>query len=154
NIAAGSSFTTSNITGAFSLTKTGTGTLTLTGANPYTGNTAVSTGEMSLAVGGSMATSSITVSAGAVFNNAGSLPGLQQVIITDASTNGQPPGSMPVGSRAFLGNNNPAIKVFAGAPPGGPLTIPSDISFTGSAGTAGIYAAGSGAVPGTLDLNG
>ena len=49
------------------LTKTGAGELRLTGANTYTQNTTVAEGTLTLADGGSLASSSITVNDGAVF---------------------------------------------------------------------------------------
>jgi autotransporter-associated beta strand protein len=52
-----------------SLTKLGTGTLTLTTANTYSGGTVISKGTLLLAPGGSIAgTSNINIAAGAVFN--------------------------------------------------------------------------------------
>jgi len=57
------SATPATVTGTVSLTKIGTGTLTLTGTNTYTGATAVTAGTLAF-VGGSQA-SPVTVSAGA-----------------------------------------------------------------------------------------
>ena len=53
------------ITGAFGLTKAGTGNLSLTGANTYTGVTTVSAGTLTLASGASLASSGFTTAAGA-----------------------------------------------------------------------------------------
>ena len=53
------------ITGAFSLTKAGTGNLTLTGANTYAGRTTVSAGTLTLASGASLGAALLTVSVGA-----------------------------------------------------------------------------------------
>ena len=52
-----------------SLTKVGTGTLDLTGANTYTGNTNINAG--TLAVDGSLASSSIFVNAGGTLGGNG-----------------------------------------------------------------------------------
>lgn len=57
------------ISGAGSVTKTGVGILTLTGANVYTGTTTVSAGTLRLGAGGSLSSSSVvTVASGATFD--------------------------------------------------------------------------------------
>ncbi len=54
--------------GSGSLTKQGTGTLTLSGANTYAGNTTVSAGTLSLSSGFLSNNSTVTIAAGAVLN--------------------------------------------------------------------------------------
>jgi fibronectin-binding autotransporter adhesin len=58
---------TSYVPGNLSLTKTGSATLTLTGASNYSGGTTVSTGTLALGPGGSLGTTAITVAANAGF---------------------------------------------------------------------------------------
>jgi autotransporter-associated beta strand protein len=61
------------ITGAFGLTKTGPGKLTLSGTNTYTGNTAVTAG--TLLVNGSLGAGSVNVSSGATLGGTGTVGG-------------------------------------------------------------------------------
>ena len=61
------------ITGAFGLTKTGPGKLTLSGTNTYTGNTAVTAG--TLLVNGSVGAGSVNVSSGATLGGTGAIGG-------------------------------------------------------------------------------
>jgi autotransporter-associated beta strand protein len=56
------------------LTKSGAGTLTLTGSNTYTGLTTVSNGTLALGATASLTTSGVTVAAGAVFNTTAQAP--------------------------------------------------------------------------------
>ncbi|WP_165357520.1 autotransporter outer membrane beta-barrel domain-containing protein [Sphingosinicella sp. CPCC 101087] len=73
----------SAITGSAGLTKTGAGTLTLSGANSYAGLTTVGAGTLSLAAGGSIAG---PVQNDAAFANAGTVSGLVTNDGTLAST--------------------------------------------------------------------
>ncbi len=56
-----------NSGGTTALTKSGTGTETLTGVNTYTGATSVSSGKLALGAGGSLANTAISVASGATF---------------------------------------------------------------------------------------
>ena len=81
-----------------SLTKTGTGTLTLSGANTYTGATTIDAG--TLAVNGIMANSAITV------NNGGTLAGIGTVGDVTVSSGGTfAPGSGTPGSTMSVTGN-------------------------------------------------
>ena len=55
----------SNITGSLGLTKLGAGTLTLSGASTYTGDTTVAAGTLAIGTGGSITGGNISVGAGA-----------------------------------------------------------------------------------------
>jgi fibronectin-binding autotransporter adhesin len=54
-------------TGALTLVKQGTGTITLNGASTYTGGTTISTGRIICGVAGALGTGTVAVSAGAIF---------------------------------------------------------------------------------------
>ena len=92
NVNAGSTASIGNIiSGAFSLTKAGTGGLTLTGANTYTGATTVSAGTLTLAAGGSMGAGALSVASGAslVLNASAATPtltGAGAVAIAEGAT--------------------------------------------------------------------
>lgn len=69
-----------NLTGwnnDISLVKNGTGELTLTGANTYTGSTIVNAGTLVLGTGGSLASALIDVKAGATFDTSAVMGGFQ-----------------------------------------------------------------------------
>ncbi|MEY2427975.1 MAG: fibronectin-binding autotransporter adhesin [Verrucomicrobiota bacterium] len=63
-----------NTGGSLALTKLGTGTLTLAGANTYTGSTTVSAGTLALGNGGSIGVSAVTVASGAKLANSTTNP--------------------------------------------------------------------------------
>jgi autotransporter-associated beta strand protein len=63
-----------NTVGTLALTKMGSGTLTLTGANAYNGATTVSAGVLALGNGGSLGASTVTVASDATLANASSSP--------------------------------------------------------------------------------
>jgi len=56
------------LSGVGSLVKTGSGTLTLSNANTYTGNTAVNAGTLQLSGGGSLASGNVTIATGATLD--------------------------------------------------------------------------------------
>ncbi len=77
------------LSGAGSLVKIGTGTLTLTGANTYTGATPVSAGTLEIAAGGAVATTNATSQANALLLiNGGSLTASTQTIFYGGGANG------------------------------------------------------------------
>jgi autotransporter-associated beta strand protein len=100
------------------LVKQGTGTLTLTGANTYTGNTAINAGTLALAASGSLASSLISVGSGATLDVSGltTLPyslgngqtlsgsGVVTGAVTTASGAVLAPGNNGIGTLTFTNN--------------------------------------------------
>jgi CSLREA domain-containing protein len=64
---------TGSLTGSLALTKTGSGNLTLTGANSYTGTTTISAGTLQIGSGGTLGTGSVTDNAALLFDSGSSL---------------------------------------------------------------------------------
>ncbi|CAN5371465.1 hypothetical protein BH10PLA1_BH10PLA1_06290 [soil metagenome] len=83
--------------GTSSLTKTGNGTMNITGTSTYTGNTTISAGR--LLVNNSFASANVSVAAGATLGGNGTLTGS---VITGGNTSvispGSSPGNLTVGS--------------------------------------------------------
>ena len=166
----------------FALTKVGAGTLTLGGANTYSGNTTISGGTLKLDTGGSLAsTPVITVATGAGLDvSASTLTtaltlGSSQTLKASA-TGANTTGTITVGSgkNLTLGNATTGLEFTAyGGGSTAPLTLagsagnlnlngePIKVDVTGSALNAGPYTlianGGSATVsgsPGSLDLSG
>ena len=100
------------VSGTGGLTKTGSGTLTLSGANTYTGATTISAGTLALGASGALASSSIELAAGAVFD----VSALDFNLTSDQTLggSGSVTGVLNVGSGAHLApGNSPGTLTFA-----------------------------------------
>jgi autotransporter-associated beta strand protein len=133
--------------GTVGLTKTGTGTLTLTGLNTYTGATTVSAG--SLIVNGSLANTAVTVASGATLGGSGSISRLTTLASGARLAAGNSPGTLTFTDGLAL-NNGSILDFELGATSdlivvsSGTLSGPSSgtvtLNLTDSGGfTAGVY---------------
>ncbi|MBN8460267.1 MAG: autotransporter-associated beta strand repeat-containing protein [Verrucomicrobia bacterium] len=88
------------------LTKSGSGTLNLTGSNSYTGNTAVNAG--TLLVNGSLGSGTVTVASGATLGGSGTIGGA--LTVSGALTPGNSPGTLTLANTDLtLGANSTAL---------------------------------------------
>jgi autotransporter-associated beta strand protein len=81
---------TGAIAGSGGLTKSGTGTLTISTANTYTGNTSVSGGTLTIDPAGTVASANVTVASGATLNAYGSLSATANVTANGPANFGAP----------------------------------------------------------------
>jgi autotransporter-associated beta strand protein len=139
------------ISGNFNLTKAGSSTLALGGANTYGGNTTINTGTLALTGSGSSANSpTITVAGGATFDVSGRTSTL--TLQSSQTLNGT--GTVSSGtincsaSGLTMGSTSPLTLLYANGNPtltvtGGALTLasgnPVTVTVSGSALTAGDY---------------
>ena len=144
---------TFTISGSGSILKTGTGSVTLSGSNSYSGPTTVNSGTLVLGSSGAILDSAITLgSAGTLQNNTSS-----EVVPSIVGN-----GVLYVNNNMSIGGNE-ASSTFGGSMIGGAaLTIPANTSLTGSSTGTQLWTvgaiAGSGSLgvigPGTLLLTG
>jgi autotransporter-associated beta strand protein len=88
------------IEGTGGITKTGAGTLTLTGANTYAGDTTVSAG--TLVIDGSVSTGSLNVESGATLMGSGTIGGATTIDSGAAFSPGNSPGLLTIDSSLTL----------------------------------------------------
>ena len=133
------------------LTKLGTGTLNLSGANTYSGNTFISAGTLALSVGGLITnTASITVASNAIFDvsglTGGSLPFTLGIPLTTQTLSNSAPGAIINGTNNCSAGTislvydgvNPSFTITNGG-----MTLSASTTFkvnkTGAALPLGVY---------------
>lgn len=123
-----------SIRGTSIVTKVGTGTLTLAGANTHTGVTTVSAGKLLLAGGGSLSGSAVTAQSGAGFGGAGAVTGnvtfnSGSILLAD-----------PAGPLAITGNLSFGGAVTVAPAPGANLSAGTRVLYTCSGTVSGAPA--------------
>ena len=121
---------------ALALTKSGSGTLTLSGANTYTGATAVNAGRLN--VTGSLGNTAVTVANGATLGGSGTIAGAVSIQSGGTIAAGNSPGTLTVGSLSLVAGS---VLDYELGNPGGVAGVDSDlIVATGDVTLAGQLA--------------
>ena len=132
-------FTVANvISGTGTVTKLGASSVTLTGANTYTGATSVSNGSLLVGATGSIGSSAVTVASGATFGGSGSAAG--NVLLSSGATLAPgiaSVGTLSVGSLTFGAADGDLATVL--------MTVGSDGSLGASLGVGGNIVTNGGA---------
>lgn len=115
----------SNGSGTTSVIKVGTGTLTLSGACTYSGNTSVIAGELS--VTGSLGGTAISVASGATLSGTGSIGGA--VSVSGSIAPGPAAGTLSVAS---LQMNPSGVLIMDVAPSGDKINVTGNLTLAGS----------------------
>lgn len=138
-------YTGNSFNGAIALTKSGTGTLTLSGSNSLTGPTVVTNG--SLVVDSYFGSPSVTVQTGATLGGSGTLAGFTTLASGAALSPGSSPGTLTFTNGLTL-NSGSILNFELGtisdliAVTGGTLTGPSSGTVTLNLSNSGGFAAG------------
>jgi len=131
------------ITGTTGLTKSGAGTLVLSGGNGFTGVTSVAGGK--LLVNGVLASSTTTVATAAVLGGSGTISGAVVVGASGTLSPGGSPGILTVGSLSLSGSAFTLMEIVGSGSTAGVAGIAYDqVAVTGTSGLA---------FGGTLDLD-
>ncbi len=140
-----------NGTATLSLTKTGTGTQILSGANTYTGGTTITTG--TLAVNGSLANTTTTIQTGATLQGSGTIGGSVTIQTGGTLAPGNSIESLGVASVDFLAGSTYAYELNSSAIDGDLTYSTGTLDITNGVGPLGTTLTLTELFSGTLAVN-